>query len=501
VSSPVTYFPFQYLTEFFAHFINTGVINRAMLKLILYPEYSQPPSPYYAPAKRRTHTSELTFSPRQGRFQSRFETKVLLPVVEVDCCNTQKHRSDTPAHFNQMQRPASNIHKLQWIIHGQKHVSQLELDMMSESWVSSVEVCDATTQCEDDDDEENILFFTGNIVLATQNSQDSDGDMWVRFCTECGRGEIPMTSRVRLCEACAPTLDKIKQPNRSHSYQQFTSTSFSLPSASCSCYSLPALGQREMREGTVMSHLSSACMDLTSIKDFNESEPSIDDLVPELLLDGTCRQVRRERWLQALKSSSSQTDDSFCSDHYFNNSSRQDTIVNNEEPPARARLQRENAVCSSSESLCQSKPYFVSKLVSRVEDRKKHISSLLIDNRLSQHSSSDSGLAISPTPYADGACCETLSELNFPSHSPITNDEETESVYRSALYAHWWLKANLKLDSQAAHNEGKKRPHSCFMRINLTLKAWSFFVSNSLVLVLSITKFVPAQAFTSITAF
>jgi hypothetical protein len=462
VSSPVTYFPFQYLTEFFAHFITIGVINRAMLKLILYPEYSQPPSPYYAPAKRRTHMSELTFSPRQGRFQSRFETKVLLPVVEVDCCNTQKHRSDTPAHFNQMQRPASNIHKLQWIIHGQKHVSQLELDMMSESWVSSVEVCDATTQCEDDDDEENVLFFTGNIVLATQNSQDSDGDMWVRFCTECGRGEIPMTSRVRLCEACAPTLDKIKQPYRSHSYQQFTSTSFSLPSASCSCYSLPALGQREMREGTVMSHLSSACMDLTSIKDFNESEPSIDDLVPELLLDGTCRQVRRERWLQALKSSSSQTDDSFCSDHYFNNSSRQDTVVNNEEPPARARLQRENAVCSSSESLCQLKPYFVSKLVSRVEDRKKHISSLLIDNRLSQHSSSDSGLAISPTPYADGACCETLSELNFPSHSPITNDEETESVYRSALYAHWWLKANLKLDSQAAHNEGKKRPHSCF---------------------------------------
>lgn len=232
-----------------------------------------------------------------------------------------------------------------------------------------------------------------------------------------------------------------------------------------------------------MSQLSSACNDLTSIKDFNESEPSIDDLVPELLLDGTCRQVRRARWLQALKSSSSQTDDSFTSAHYFNDSSRQDTIIANEEPPVRAKLQRENAVCFSSESLCRPKPNFVSELVSKVEDPKKHVSSLLIDNRLSQHSSSDSGLAISPTPFTDGACCETLSELNFPTHSPINNDEETESVYRSALYAHWWLKANLKLDSRAAHNEGKKWPRSC-LRNNLTQKHGISSFSNSLVLVL-----------------
>lgn len=369
VSSPLTepsYFPYQHLTEYFAKMIAAGVITHNLLKLLLYPEYLNPPNPLFPPAKMRLHRSEIKITPREQCFQSRWEGTVTLAIEIPPENNCKRHRSDTPAHFEQVQSPSSNMKKLQWVVNGKSlernsKVSQVEVNVASfiddgrsiscdTGEGELVSVCDVGTQCDmdfiermsqlvdeeyaflgnseepeylqnfstnqseggisqDSNDDNDVLYFAGNLVMPTHGSEDECSDMWVRICNQCGLGEVPLSkSSRRICDDCLASrcesrerrdggscnLEPVTSSNernyinyqkinhcRSYSAQPFTTSLMSIPDND-SCYSLPALYSHDLtlcRQENLSdsSLLSSACIDLSSIHDFNHSMPYIQD--------------------------------------------------------------------------------------------------------------------------------------------------------------------------------------------------------------------------------
>jgi hypothetical protein len=266
VSNPVTasnqlYFPYQYLSEYFAHLIATGIITHNLLKLILYPQYLSPPNPNYPPPKLRVHKNEIQIALREKMYESKWERNVTLGLEIVPKSN-KKHRSDTPAHFEQVISPSSQIKKLQWVINGkclEDNMAVSKVEASVESFLEDgssiccdtgegelVSVCDVGIQCnmdfvermsqmleeeklhcknlcgtevrkisdkysiatsQESQGESDVLYFAGSLVMPTHDSEDESSDMWVRICNECGVGEIPM-SRVaqKICDNCLKSI-------------------------------------------------------------------------------------------------------------------------------------------------------------------------------------------------------------------------------------------------------------------------------------------------------
>ncbi|KAF4525620.1 hypothetical protein B566_EDAN001219 [Ephemera danica] len=602
VSSPLTeptqyYFPYQYLTEYFAHLIASGIITHKLLKLILYPQYLSPPNPNYPPPKLRIHKNEVKLALRDKMYESKWQRNVTLALEIVpNNSMSKKHRSDTPAHFEQVISPLANIKKLQWVVNeGEIPMSRI-----------NQKVCD------------NCL---------TSNSSCETAD-WVQMCRQRNASPSDDDTNRQLSYVVK---------NRPYSAQHFAHSSFHV-SSNNSCYSLPALYSHslsiEQQENlSESSLLSSACIDLSSIQDFNQSQShnaklqkygsmskpintsssnenfALSDKDLEHKMDNAA--MRRKRWLQyhskcyKQESSCSQTMeedvggkyeshdnkkasslDSASIDRYLgscqqntkklrdcntlalpsldsqNSSllSRQATVISvgsdkqhgkfqdsqcqseenqkmstvktqlrpsysldvpssrknsSESDSAMNKLLHVNSVRKSRESPQASPPHYVSYLVKHIDDaRMKRESQRLppveehpYADRHSQHSSSDSGLAISPTPYPSCSCshtapsftnlntqcCFTCSSANrsqttlcaskscsclrpcnanfctdlddfksntssqppHPSISSVQNSElltnnlseinqqMTEQYYCSGLYAHWWLKARL----------------------------------------------------------